>query len=80
MGLTELQSKSWEVLRAAKIGSEIKSNQVKDIIGLHTRKSGDFRSIIHALRVKGYPSFSLMLRSPVLCPWDFKIPERKATP
>ena len=52
--LTELQSKAWEVLKASKVGSEITSNQVKDIIGLHTRKSGDFRAIIHALRVKGY--------------------------
>jgi hypothetical protein len=59
MTLTSLQEQAWILIQHSRKGSEITGKSIANAIGLKPRSSGkdgaDMRSIIHALRVKGYP-------------------------
>lgn len=59
MELTELQQSAWQIIKIAKIGSEITGKEITNSIELKTRSTGksgaDMRQIINALRVKGLP-------------------------
>lgn len=57
--LTDLQMRTLEVLSTHPLEYPITGKEIATFIGLRSRSSGkdgaDVRSIIHALRVKGYP-------------------------
>lgn len=57
--LTDLQQQLLQVVRQRTRGDEMKGAKIANAIGLRERDSGkqgaDLRSIVHALRVKGYP-------------------------
>lgn len=59
MELTELQRAALEILRARSVLNPITGKEVANMIGLKPRSTGkdgaDMRSIINALRVKGFP-------------------------
>lgn len=58
-GLTELQRAALDTITDHGAANPITGKSIAGIIGLKERKSGkegaDLRSIVHALRVKGYP-------------------------
>lgn len=57
--LTEYQSRTLDVIQCSKKGNEVTGKEVANRIGLVPRDTGkegaDFRSIVNALRRKGYP-------------------------
>ena len=59
IGLTELQAKTLDLVMTRRKGSEIANRDIANAIGLKPRptsqEGADMRSIINALRRKGYP-------------------------